>query len=211
MYCLTTSLTTSITTGAAIDVQANNVIIDLNGFRLAGLAAGPGTGAFGIHASNRQNITVKNGTIRGFLLASFFETSGGSQGHLVEDIRAGQNTAGGVQVQGTGSIIRNNQIVATGGSTMPLGPSVYITEIVVIGDGNRVIYNDVTTVAQTQSAPALGIGVMSGNGTIVLNNRITNAADYGIVFLTATGKYRDNLTFGSTTPYTGGTDAGNNN
>jgi hypothetical protein len=27
----------------------------------------------------------------------------------------------------------------------------------------------------------------------------------------STGKYRDNLTFGVTTPFSGGTDAGNNN
>jgi hypothetical protein len=36
-------------------------------------------------------------------------------------------------------------------------------------------------------------------------------ADRGIEFLASTGKYRDNLTFDVTTPFSGGTDAGNNN
>jgi hypothetical protein len=44
---------------------------------------------------------------------------------------------------------------------------------------------------------------------LVVNNRITGA-DRGIDFL-GTGKYRDNLTADVTTPFFGGTDAGNNN
>jgi hypothetical protein len=48
---------------------------------------------------------------------------------------------------------------------------------------------------------------------LVVNNRIT-VADREIEYESgsgSTGKYRDNLTFGVTTPFTGGTDAGNNN
>src|SRR6266542_1190224 len=67
VYCFTGDLATAITSGIAIDIQTNNVVLDLNGFKLGGLAAGPGTTANGIHALNRQNITIKNGTIRGFL------------------------------------------------------------------------------------------------------------------------------------------------
>ena len=44
----------------------------------------------------------------------------------------------------------------------------------------------------------------------MVNNRIT-VADRGIAFLGSTGKYRDNITFGVTTPFMGGTDIGNNN
>ena len=43
-----------------------------------------------------------------------------------------------------------------------------------------------------------------------MNNRITTA-DRGIQYQGGTGKYRDNLTFGVSFPFTGGTDAGNNN
>jgi hypothetical protein len=45
---------------------------------------------------------------------------------------------------------------------------------------------------------------------LAVNNRITGA-DIGIDFSSATGKYRDHLTFDVGTPYVGGTNAGNNN
>src|SRR6266571_814513 len=67
IYCFTGDLATGITSGNAIDIQTNNVVLDLNGFKLGGLAAGPGTQASGIHAFDRQNLTIKNGTVRGFL------------------------------------------------------------------------------------------------------------------------------------------------
>ena len=60
IYCLAGNLSTSQVTGSAIEIQANSVVLDLNGFKLAGRAAGVGTSAFGIHAVNRQNITIKN-------------------------------------------------------------------------------------------------------------------------------------------------------
>ena len=48
-------------------------------------------------------------------------------------------------------------------------------------------------------------------GGLAVNNRITQA-DKGIAYgVGSTGKYRDNLTFDVATPYSGGTDIGNNN
>ena len=122
----------SMTTGAAIDIQTNNVVLDLNGFKLGGLAAGPGTNAFGVAADNSQNLTIKNGTICGFQTGIRLGDAGASQGHVVEDIRADQNTAVGIDVRGSGTIVRNNQVVATGGSTA-FGANVGAIGIVVFG------------------------------------------------------------------------------
>jgi hypothetical protein len=66
IYCLTGNLETAMTEGHAITINVNNVVIDLNGRKLGGGAAGAGTSAYGIYASGRENITIKNGTIRGF-------------------------------------------------------------------------------------------------------------------------------------------------
>ena len=110
---------------------------DLNGFA-GGSAAGPGTLANGVFASNRQNITIKNGTIRGFSTGVFLGTTGASQGHVVEDIRVDQNTRVGIDVQGTGNIVRNNQVVSTGGSTTS-GADADAYGIIVVGDGPRVL------------------------------------------------------------------------
>ena len=103
VYCFTANLATSINTGIAIDIQTNNVVLDLNGFKLGGLSAGFGTAAHGIHALDRQNITIKNGTVRGFLKGIFLENVSQSQGHVVEAVRADQNTLVGIEVDGAGN------------------------------------------------------------------------------------------------------------
>ncbi len=67
IYCLTGNLASSLTSGEMITVATNNVTIDMNGFKLGGLAAGTATLANGIFALDRRNITIRNGSIRGFL------------------------------------------------------------------------------------------------------------------------------------------------
>jgi hypothetical protein len=208
VYCLTGNLITSIATGSVIEIQTNNVALDLNGFKIGGLAAGTGTSAFGIHAANRQNITIRNGTIRGFRQAIALEDAGASQGHLVENIRADQNTEVGIQVGGSGNIVRNNQVVATGGTTL-FGPDKNTYGIYVSGTGPRVLNNDVIDTVHVGAASSVAIYFASVTGGLAVDNRITSA-DFGVYFSGGTGKYRDNLTSGVVTPYGGGTSAGNN-
>jgi Periplasmic copper-binding protein (NosD) len=210
IYCLTGDLTTAMTSGNAIDIQTNNVVLDLNGFKLGGLAAGPGTQTRGIHAFNRQNITIKNGTIRGFLSGIFLSDAGASQGHVVEDIRADQNTLVGIDVEGSGNIVRNNQVVATGGTTA-VGANADAVGIFVTGTGPRVLNNDVIQTVKQGTGTARGIHFSLATAGLAVNNRITEA-DRGIEYESgSTGKYRDNLTFDVATPFTGGTAVGTNN
>src|SRR5262249_8965473 len=121
VYCLTGDLSTNLISGNAIEIDANNVILDLNGHKIGNLSAGPNTVAYGILADQRQNITIRNGTVRGFFhgirLSDTFPYAV-SQGHVVEDVRADQNTQMGILVSGRGGLIRRNQVVATGGSTI---------------------------------------------------------------------------------------------
>ena len=209
IYCFTGHLSTSLTTGAAIDIQTNNVIIDLNGFKLGGLAAGFGTQAIGFQAANRQNVTIKNGTIRGYLKGISLTDSGGSQGHVVEDVRADQNTFVGIEVNGAGNIVRNNQVVTTGGSTT-FGANASAQGILMAGSGPRALNNDVINTFKAGTGVSTGILFNGATGAFAVNNRITSA-DRGIAYDSgATGKYRDNLTFGVTTPFTGGTAVGTN-
>jgi len=209
VYCFTGDLATAMTSGIAIDIQTNNVVLDLNGFKLGGLAAGTGTFALGIHANNRQNLTIKNGTIRGFSGGILLQDSGASQGHIVEDIRADQNTLVGIDVRGSGNIVRNNQVVATGGTTC-CGANVNAFGIVVGGTGPRVLNNDVIQTVKQGTGTAHGIFFSAVTGGLAVNNRITEA-DKGISYSGSTGKYRDNVTFDVTSPFNGGTDIGNNN
>src|SRR5262245_60824840 len=130
VFCLTANVTSNSAVTNAIEIQANNVVIDLNGFKLAG-NAGAASAAFGIHATGRQNITIRNGTIRGFRQGIVFE-GGSSRGHLVEGIRADSNFEVGIQVNGTGCVIQGNQILNTGGTTF-LGPNANVFGIYASG------------------------------------------------------------------------------
>jgi hypothetical protein len=210
VYCFTNNLTTSISSGTAISITANNVVLDLNGFKLDGSGGGAGTTANGIAAFNRRNITIKNGTVKGFKTGISLLDGGASQGHVVEDIRADHNTIAGIQVDGRGNLIRNNQVVGTGGGTC-CGTGTAAVGIRADGTGPRVLNNDVIDTTSPGDVASRGIQFPSSVvGGLAVNNRISNADIY-IEFLTgATGKYRDNLTFGNG-EIDGGTDAGNNN
>src|SRR5262245_9802522 len=225
IYCFTGNLDTAITSGNAITITANGVVLDLNGYKLGGLAAGLGTQTFGIFAPDRQNITIKNGTVRGFYWGILLEGSSngeGGGGHVVEDIRADVNTGVGIQVDGAGSIVRNNLVVKTG-LTTTLGANADATGIIVRGVGLRVLNNDVISTQAQGTGIARGIFFANAFVGFAVNNRITGLpgpgtglnSGSGIEFAVADSqnKFRDNLTTNVTTPYTGsgGINAGNNN
>ena len=238
VYCFTGHLSTSMTSGNAIDIQTNNVTIDMNGFKLGGLAAGDSTNANGIYANQRKNITIRNGIIRGFVRAIYLEdvtpfTT--SQGHVIRDILADQNTFMGILAQGRGMTLRRNQVVDTGGSTL----ITHAYGISVNGPGNNVLDNQVSTTTATSNGTAFGIHigaadysmvkdnrlseVVSGTGTsyaifmassddVMARNNMISVADIGINYDgNSTGLYGGNYTSSVTTPFTGGTPAGSSN
>ena len=93
-----------IVTGATvgIEIDSDDVTIDLNGFRLSGpivcVGSPPicsGSSSTGILAGNRQNITVKNGTVRGFNRGIELVGTGGSGG-LIADVQASGNSDYGI-------------------------------------------------------------------------------------------------------------------
>jgi len=149
---------------------------------------------------------------------------------VVEGVNVDGCTHEGIAVEGAGSIVRKNRVLGTGGEAnveshgirvKGLRPQVLDNEVTrtwgsfgaeghgihvdaagAVVEGNRV-GNDET------GPPSLGI-LLLGPDALVVGNRLTLLAQ-GIFFTPqATGKYRDNLASGVANPYTGGTDAGNN-
>jgi hypothetical protein len=116
-YCFNRNLSTAIAGGAAITVNANFVVLDLNNFKLGGGSAGLGTEAAGVLAVDRQNVTVRNGNIRGFRVGIQF-AGPLSAGHVVENMLLDFNTVGGAVSFGSGTVMRRNTVVASGGSTV---------------------------------------------------------------------------------------------
>ena len=160
VYCFKGNLATAMASGNAIDIQTNNVVLDLNGFKLGGLSAGLGTNTFGIYALDRQNITIRNGTIRGFRQANRlwtiprFRRATSSKTFAPIRIPKSEYTSG---------------VPATSFATIrwwrPAGTTVFgpnaptSTDIYVSGTGPRVLNNDVIDTVAT--GPLCGHGISS--------------------------------------------------
>jgi hypothetical protein len=210
IYCLTGNLAMGMTPVVAITIAASNVVLDLNGWMLDGAAAGPDTVSDGIRAHSQQNITIRNGTVRGFRIGIGLSDSAPytSNGYVVEDIRAAQNLSMGMYVVGRGSIVRRNQVVATGSTVTSALANAY--GIIIGGPQSRVLDNDVMATTSHGTLPAFGVYFLNNAPDgLVVGNRITHAS-VGVLIDTPNIKYRDNVTSGVTTPYSGGTDVGNN-
>jgi hypothetical protein len=234
-YCQVRNLSTAKTAGAAISIEADDVVLELGGFKIGGGSAGAATAASGVHAADRRGITIRGGNIRGFRRGVFLEetAAGASAGHLVEGVLADSNTEAGIDVMGAGSTVRRNQVVAVGGAAAPGAAAAAIR---VTGPHARVLGNDVAAGDPGGGTPLVGIHVADGHGAIVEGNRVSldAAVDSTAVLLAdsplalawgnrllraargveATGApagYGRNTTVGVALPVTGGTDLGGNN
>lgn len=174
VYCLDRHLTTGIASGAAIVIQSSNVTLDLAGFTLAG-TAGPAGTAFGIQAVGRRNVTIRDGTVRGF--EEGISLSGGAN-NVVERIRAERNTLRGIgNVGGERNIVRQSQVFETPGRMV--GPTFFAPSALAVGGtGSRAVDNDVFGFPSTAAVNGVGIAV-GGLGVVVQGNRIGNPKDAG--------------------------------
>ena len=184
VWCLRGDLSIGQTTGQAILVDANNITVDCNGFRLGGLAAGVETSMLGIDGNGRLNVAVRGCNIRGFLVGvRLLANAAGEGGHLVEDNRFDGNTYMSIYVVGDGSVVRRNLVRETGGTTFSaaafgirtLGVAYLVDNIVAgvsPGDGGSTAYglyidgndggaarrNVVTSVFSASAVPVVSLG-----------------------------------------------------
>lgn len=212
IYCLTADFDVNLAAGAAITIDSSHVVLDLNGHKIAN-GAGDATQAYGVYALNRTSLTVRNGTLIGFLIGvNIKDTSGGyatTQNCIVEDVRANFNKYQGLNVEGKMNVVRNNHVLYTYGTTL-WGANVSAYGIRVVGPSPRVLNNEVSEVFKSGTGTAYGIFLVAVTNGFAYENRVA-AVTNGIVFSGAsTGKYKDNLTSGVTTAFSGGTDAGGN-
>jgi hypothetical protein len=161
-WCFSEHLTTSAVSGNAIKINADNVTIDCNGWRLDGVGGGAGTQTTGIGATARLNITVRNCHVRGFFYGAYL--TGG--GHLVEDNLFEGNTYQGLQVRGDGSMVRRNRVLDTGGSS-----AIATAYGVVTYNSVDVIDNTVAGV-MASTGSAVGIQTNSNLDASITGNRV---------------------------------------
>jgi hypothetical protein len=157
----------------AIEIEADNVTVDLNGFSLINKLAGPANRMNGILAFHRKSVTIRNGHIEGFAIAVLL---GGmfAERSRVEDIRANNSNYRGVLVVGADSVIRGNHVTHAGPGELDIEAS-GIT--LLYGENSVIEDNVVSSVADTGSAFGIGVGFspsVSIRGNTVFN--IRNAA-----------------------------------
>jgi hypothetical protein len=217
LYCLTGNVATSQTTGNAITINANNVTLDLNGWKVGGQGAGLGTQAYGI-VSNANNVTIKNGIVRGFYWG--IDLTG--NGAVVQDLLVDSNIYVGITADGLGALVEHNQVVNTGSDAIfaafaidAEGQNATINNNTVVGltvqsggyEYGILMYNSATAKNNMISNTALASGVSSygiyEDHSIATNNTVSNFS-YGIYIYTA-GIYSFNTIYGCTNDFTGGT------
>ncbi len=231
IYCFKGNLATTLTSGNLITVTVNNVTIDMNGFKLGGLGAGAGTTANGIVAINRRNITIRNGSIRGFLNGiSLDGGAANSSGHLLEDLRLDGNRVIGARVEGTGNIIRNNLVVNTGPSdisTSAFGLFINLSndsvvegnvissvseslaaEGIIVQSSSLIEVRNNTILRTKDATNNRGITVIVATDVTIIGNRILNPTTTGTVGIIDSGSSTgvnciDNIIAGYTTPLSG--------
>jgi hypothetical protein len=236
-YCFATNMSTALSSGNAITIESDNVLVDLDGYTLDNRNAGNSTAANGVYVNNRSNVVVRNGSIRGFYVGVFMSTtsSSGLGGWLAENLIVADSKRSGILFSGSyGGVVRQNAINGTQGL---VAYDTIDTQAIYIFGGSNVWVIDNTVVGTTAKSGfwARSIAVENAPNTVVEHNRISNGAltsnSYGIsctgaanllvtgnrvanvaygicYFSSASGKYRDNLTCGTTVPVTGGTNAG---
>lgn len=221
VYCLSFKyIDFPLASGALITISADDVVLDLNGATLDGTPKGSAY-SFGVLASGHSNITIRNGTIKGFNYGIQLTAPLGvvntqirnTHAFLVENVRLIGNRTAGMHVVGNDSVIRHNYVAHTGGSAdRRLSGNAW--GIIASGTGVRIVDNDVHyTVANTAYSGGVTNAILLGGAwdAVVVGNRISEA-NFGVNGGVGNwGKYRDNITTNVGVPYTGGTDIGNNN
>ena len=193
-YYLAENITTA---GGGITITSDEVTIDLNGFSLAG-----GTGA-GISVPDpHKNITIKNGTVRGWASGGIAATS--TTNSRFQDLMLSDN--GTTQSQyglraGAGCIVTNCTAVGNSGNGIGLSEAATIIGCVAVGNATGISLSSGTVTncsARNNNANGInasgaavidgcsaigstnGDGISAGVGSVVKNCSAVSNGDDGI-------------------------------
>ena len=187
-------LTTNLTGGASggITISANGVTLDLMGFELVG-----GTGSGILVSGSRNNLTVRNGTVRNWSDHGV-GASGAVNSHF-EQLRARDNGVFGIEV-GTGAsvsdcqaVANNSGIVAASGASVSrcvvasnfnpgidAGAGSMISGCTVYGNFGGILTGEGSTVIGCTVRQNNNSGIDAGGGSLVKDCAVSAHAGNGI-------------------------------
>jgi hypothetical protein len=207
VYCLRGNLTFS-GSGAAITVTAGSgTVLDLNGHVLTGTA-----GTTAIEVQGGRILTVRNGTIRAFSRAAVVESA--SFNTRLEDLHiAVQGDQPAIESQAWGDVIQRNWIErgnpvirSAGGSSRVSDNDIVNASSGIDMPGSNGFVED-NRVKSLSSGAGYGIRASGSRAFLSRNNVILFSTCFD---MSATTRYRENVTSGCTFTYSGGSSAGSN-
>ena len=158
-----------------IIIASDDVVLDLAGFQINSIGPNPSaTGDAGIMINKQQNITIRNGTIKGFNYGIYAGNIRDYGGNLFENLKLIRNLQMGICVASRNSVIRNNLISQTYGSGKEYTYGIYVE-----GPGTIIKNNEVFgTYPSSGQSEGVGISLTNtGRGSLVEENVVANSKD----------------------------------
>ncbi len=184
LYCLTADITVS--SGNGIIISTDDVVLDLNAHTISG----SGTASNGITAYQKSNITIRNGTITGFVAGIALMTDSGTptSGNLIEEMNLIDNKITSISLSGEGSIVRNSRVIGTTNSGTSTVQGIVLTH----ADGGSILNNDISGTAAQGTKNSYAINTSNSENLKIKDNRITDtSADTGNVYTLTLGANTD--------------------
>ncbi len=207
VYCLTGNVTLSAPGVAVHVLSVKDVVLDLNGHSITG----PGSGT-AVLVEDASRVTVRNGSIVSVGRAVYVTSN--SYNATIEDLRAlGTGSQPTIESQGWGDTIqrnwieRGNPVIRTSGGASRVSDNDIFNATSGIDMAGTAAFVEDNRVTRTGAASGYGIRT---SGTRVVLSR-NNVSGFATCFdMSATTRYRENVTISCTTTYTGGVTAGSN-
>ncbi len=160
-YCLTDDLHSS--TGESIFVDADDVVIDFDGYAITGPAIDMGVAIYKFSIHNR--LTVRNGAIRGYSAGVWLRDG---SGHTVENMQFDEMRTS-IYLIGDQSVLRRNEIMRTQSTGRGDAVAIYVQ-----GQKNKLIDNVIVDTRADGDKDAYGLRVNASYLTSILGTRIVD-------------------------------------
>jgi hypothetical protein len=214
-YVLTANIDIATPGFTTLFISANNVTLDLNGFRVSSTGGGVCLAVIGVVS----NIIIRNGTTFGGQFGLLGDNSG-VRGLLIEDLRVYNPRFGGISIPATTArdcIIRRCEVSECGVTTTAADVNAVVAGIGYSGSAGRIEECSVHTLANNGSGTLTSRGIYlpngSSTGNLVSRCHLGNSggvAGAGINIAAASSVFRDNTVSGYSTAYSGGFNGGGN-
>ncbi|MDI9817756.1 MULTISPECIES: hypothetical protein [unclassified Legionella] len=180
IYCLTNNLVNNANQNA-ITILTSGVTVDLQGYAIDSSNLDSNSQLYGVYSLDVQDITIKNGIIRGFMYGIYLSNSSGSDtnmgslsgGYILENLVIKNSFFRGIRIEGANNVVRNCTVTSTGGTTV--FNNSFAIGIESIGPGTIIEKNIVTETYSCGTGESVAISFSNNaSGSSAHLNRITN-------------------------------------